>query len=146
MLTACCLAVAGCKKKQTAAGGPGGFAVQVVAVEAKRQPVSESLSLVGTLAANEMVEIKSEADGTVAQINFNEGERVEQGRLLIKLDESKLAASAAEAEANFKLSQANFDRTQQLFKDHHHGDDSGGESGEHFDEDPHVELPVGPEL
>jgi membrane fusion protein, multidrug efflux system len=112
------LAAAGCKKQGPAAGGPPpGFAVQVVAVEAKRQPISESLSLVGTLAANEMVEIKSETDGMVAEINFKEGERVEKGRLLIKLDESKLAASVAEADANFKLSQANFVRSRELVKD-----------------------------
>ena len=117
-LCALCLAAAGCKKQGAAAGGPPpGFAVQVVAVEAKRQPVSESLSLVGTLAANEMVEIKSETDGMIEEINFKEGERVEKGRLLIKLDESKLAASHAEADANFKLSQANFERSRELVKD-----------------------------
>src|SRR6185503_12401760 len=112
------LAAAGCKKQGAAAGGPPpNFAVQVVAVEARRQPISESLSLVGTLAANEMVEIKSETDGMVEEINFKEGERVEKGRLLIKLDESKLSASKAEAEANFKLSQANFERSRELVKD-----------------------------
>jgi membrane fusion protein (multidrug efflux system) len=109
------LGVIGCKKPG-AGGPPPNFAVQVVAVEARRQPVAESLSLVGTLAANEMVEIKSETDGTVDQINFKEGEPVEQGRLLIKLDESKLAASVAEAEANFKLSQADFERSSELLK------------------------------
>jgi len=107
--------VTGCKK-QGAGGPPPNFAVQVVAVEAKRQPVSENLSLVGTLAANEMVEIKCETDGAVEQINFKEGERVEQGRLLIKLEESKLAASVAEAEANFKLGRADYDRSAELFK------------------------------
>src|SRR5688500_20119497 len=78
-LCALCLAVAGCKKKQdTGTAAPAGFAVQVVAVEAKRQPISESLSLVGTLAANEMVEIKSETDGMVEEINFKEGGRVDK--------------------------------------------------------------------
>lgn len=108
----------GCKKQGAAAGGPPpAFAVQVVAVEAQRRPVSESLSLVGSLAANEMVEIKSETDGMVAEINFKEGERVDKGRLLFKLDESKLAASVAEADANFKVSQANFERSRELVKE-----------------------------
>jgi membrane fusion protein, multidrug efflux system len=114
-----CLVASACKKKQEAAagGGPAAFAVQVVAVEAKRQPVSETLSLVGTLAANEMVEIKSETDGTVEEINFKEGERVEKGHLLFRLDESKFAASMAEAEANFKVAQANFGRSRELVKE-----------------------------
>jgi membrane fusion protein (multidrug efflux system) len=42
---------------------------------------------------------------------------VKQGELLLQLDESKLAASVAEAEANFKLSEANFERGKQLFRD-----------------------------
>src|SRR5258705_3425099 len=109
------LGVTGCKKPG-ATGPPPNFAVQVVAVEARRQAVAENLSLVGTLTANEMVEIQSEADGAVEQINFKEGEPVEQGRLLIKLDESKLAAAAAEAEANFKLGQADFARSSELLK------------------------------
>jgi len=110
------LVASGCSKK--AAGGPGAFPpVQVVAVTAKRQPVTESLSLIGSLAANEMVEIKAEADGTVQEIPFNEGQRIEKGQLLIQLDETKFATALAEAESNFRLSQANFERAKQLFTD-----------------------------
>jgi membrane fusion protein (multidrug efflux system) len=81
----------GCKKEPAAAGGPrgGGMpAMQVVAIEAKAQPVTESLSLIGTITANEMVEIKPETEGIVQ-----------------------------EAESNFKLSTANFERAKQLLKD-----------------------------
>ena len=112
-----CLASAGCKKKP-AAGGLGGMPpVQVIVVEARRQTVWETLSSPGTITANEQVEIKAETDGIVQEINFDEGERVEKGRMLVKLDETKLAATVAEAEANLKLSQANYDRAQQLVRD-----------------------------
>lgn len=119
-LFAAALAGAGCKKQSAlgAAGRPpGGFAVQAVVIEARAQAVSESLSLVGTVAANEMVEIKSETDGTVEKILVTEGQQVNQGDLLVKLDESKFAAAVAEAEANFKLSLANHERSKQLFSD-----------------------------
>lgn len=117
LMLAVVLGEAGCAKKTVSGGGgPADFSVQVVAVEAKRQAMSETLSLVGTLTANEMVEIKSETDGAVEQINFTEGQRVEKGRLLIKLDESKFEAAVAEAEANYKLSQANYLRSQELSK------------------------------
>jgi membrane fusion protein (multidrug efflux system) len=114
------LALAGCKKQSVpgAAGrAPGGFAVQAVVIEAKAQAVSESLSLVGTVAANEMVEIKSETDGKLEAILFSEGQQVKEGDLLVKLDDSKFAAAVAEAEANFKLSLANHERSKQLFRD-----------------------------
>ena len=110
--------VSGCGPKQKKAGSaPMKMEMQVVAIEAKRERVSEIISLVGNLLANESVEIKSEIDGTVAEINFQEGQRVEKGQLLIRVDERKLAAAVAETEANFKLSQSNFERSQQLFKE-----------------------------
>src|SRR6185369_614764 len=76
-----CLGVAvsgllsGCRKPlaSTAAAAP---VVQVVVVEARRQPVSEMLSLSATVAANETVEIKPETDGIVQDIPFSEGEHV----------------------------------------------------------------------
>jgi membrane fusion protein, multidrug efflux system len=90
--------------------------VQVVALAAARQPVSETLSRVGTLAANEMVEIRAEMDGTIQEINFAEGQPVEKGRLLIRLDDSKLQAALAESEAAFRLSEANYNRGKQLLE------------------------------
>lgn len=115
LATAAALTLTACKP---AAGKGGGFPpMQVVMLDARRQAVTESLSLVGTLTADEMIEIKSEVDGVVRKINFDEGEPVEQGRLLIQIDDSKLAASVAEGEANFKLSETNFERMRQLQKD-----------------------------
>lgn len=106
--------LAGCRKKQTAGGPPPSVATSVVAAEARRQPIAETLALVGTLAANEFIEVKSETDGTIAEILFEEGQPVQKGALLIRLDESKLSSSLAEAEANLKLSTATFERTQEL--------------------------------
>jgi len=113
---ACCVALAGCRKSAGAGAAGGGFpTVQVIAVEVKRQSVTESLSLVGSLAANEMVEVKAETEGVVQEILFHEGQRVEKGQLLLLLDETKFAAALAEAESMFKLSRANFERAKQLF-------------------------------
>jgi membrane fusion protein, multidrug efflux system len=108
--------LAGCGKPG-AGGDSGGFAVPVVAVEVQRRPVAEALSLVGSISANEQVEIKPEIDGTVQEILFSEGQRADKGDLLVRLDDSKLAAAVAEAESNFRLSQANFERAKNLFKD-----------------------------
>ena len=105
-----------CQKAAQSSAPPPRMVAQVIAVPAKTQTVSETLSLVGSVAANEMVEVKSEIDGTVQEINFKEGERVEKGRLLVKLDDSKLVASVAEAEANFKLAKSDLDRSKQLFE------------------------------
>ena len=109
------VALCGCQKKPAAPGGaPGVFAVQAVVVEAKVQPVNETLSLVGSMAANEMVEIKSETDGTLEEVLFTEGQPVKQGDLLIRLDESKFIAAVNEAEANYKLTETTYTRNKQL--------------------------------
>ncbi len=106
----------GCKPKG-AAGPTAVPPTQVIALAAKPQSVSETLSLVGTMVANEMVEISAETDGVVEEILFEEGQKVAKGQLLIRLDDTKFAAGLAETEANFKLSQANYDRSKQLFQD-----------------------------
>src|SRR4051812_7622011 len=106
--------LAGCKKK---ASGPAPMmAPRVIAVTARSQPVAEILSLVGSITANEMVDIRGEADGVVQEILFKEGELVKKGQELVRLDESKFAAAVAEGEATFALSKANFDRAKHLFE------------------------------
>jgi membrane fusion protein, multidrug efflux system len=107
------LCVSGCKKQ--AAGTAKMPPPQVVVAEARTERVVETLSRVANIQANEMVEIKSETDGVVQEIRFDEGQKVEKGHLLVVLDETRLAATLAQAEANFKLSQANFERSKQLF-------------------------------
>ena len=120
MLGVIAAALVACERKKGATGagrGPGDMAVQVVAVEARREPIVETLSLVGTLLANEMVEVKSEIEGMVVALPFQEGQRVEKGALLVQLDDSELSAGVAEAEANFQLTQITFERNKQLFTD-----------------------------
>ena len=107
----------GCKRNAGPTGGPGDMAVQVIAVEAKREPIMETLSLVGTLLANEVVEVKSEIEGMILELPFQEGQRVKKGDLLVQLDDSELSAGVAEAEANFKLTQITYERNKQLFND-----------------------------
>jgi membrane fusion protein (multidrug efflux system) len=113
LLTAC-----GRKPGGPQAGVPAGpRAIPVVAAEAKLQAVSESISLVGSVAANEAVELKAETDGLVQEIGFEEGQAVERNHLLVRLDDTRFATALAEAEAGFRLSEATFERSRQLFED-----------------------------
>ena len=111
------LAVAGCKPPApTASGAAGGAAVQVVAVPARQQAVSETVSLVGSVVPNESIEVQAEADGLVKEIAFAEGQRVEKGALLVALEETKLAAQLAESEANLQLARTSFERVKELLR------------------------------
>ena len=118
-LTFLCLllaATAGCKKRSAAGGPPPGFATQVIAVKAERAPVVDTLSIVGTVLANESVEIKAQVGGAVQRLHFEEGQQVAQDALLIELDAGKIAASLAQAEANLRLAETKWERVQELVK------------------------------
>ena len=117
LITTFAVCFCSCKKQGQGSAPSGPPIIQVVVVPARKQSVAENLSLVGSIAANEMVEIKSETDGLVEKIGFLEGQSVAAGQLLVQLDDTKLAATVRETEANFKLSQANYDRSKQLFAD-----------------------------
>ncbi len=90
------------------------MALPVVTVEVRRQPVVESISLVGNLAPNEAVEVKAETDGVVKAVLFEEGQMVEAGALLIQLDDTKLQAELADAQARLQLAEASHARAREL--------------------------------
>ena len=52
----------------------------------------ESFSTVGTIQADEQVEIRSEIAGVLNEIHFDEGARVRSGQLLVKIDDTQLTA------------------------------------------------------
>lgn len=87
-------------------------AVEVAPVE--RGTVVQSVEAVGTLRANESVTLRPEIAGRVAAINFDEGQPVQAGQLLVSLDDSVHAAEVREKEADFKLAQIESQRADQL--------------------------------
>ena len=115
----------GCKPTEKA-GGPAAAApsaggmpmMKVIAVAAVRQPVQETLALVGSIIANEQVEVKAESEGFVETIRFQEGQPVKKGELLVTLDETKLQAALEEAEASLKLSRQTHERQKELLGAH----------------------------
>jgi membrane fusion protein (multidrug efflux system) len=114
LLSACVLSGGGCEKKQAAK--PGSFAVSVVAEPVKEEKIEEKVALVGTLAANESVEIKNEIAGVIERIGFEEGQPVKKDQVLFRIDAGKLKATLVQAQANFHLAQTTFDRLSSLIK------------------------------
>ncbi|MBN1586092.1 MAG: efflux RND transporter periplasmic adaptor subunit [Candidatus Omnitrophica bacterium] len=109
------LAAAGCGKPAEGQSGPGGmWAVGVVSSPAGLEIVEDKLSLVGSLEANETIEVQSELEGTVEAIDFSEGQSVQKGAILIRINEKKLQASLDQAQANLKLAQATEKRYKAL--------------------------------
>jgi len=108
------LALAGC------GGGSGDnvmkdLPVPVEMAVVKSKDLRETLNLVGTLQANESVILKSEIEGQVASIHFNEGEHVTAGKLLVQLDDTEMSAELREAQAELAWARGEFARRQNLF-------------------------------
>ena len=91
--------------------------VKIVAVEAvtiKSSRLVESVSAIGTLKSNEAVMIRSEINGRIVEIGFDEGQPVKKGTVLFRLDNTIFRAELAEVEARQLLSQRNYERAKAL--------------------------------
>ena len=98
-----------------AAGGPGaGVPVEVVKVATASLP--QSITTVGSLRSDESVTIRPEVAGRVAAINFQEGQRVAKGAVLLRLDPSINEAEVLQARANLKLARSKYERAVDLSK------------------------------
>jgi membrane fusion protein (multidrug efflux system) len=105
--------IAGNKSVQ-AGSGYARPAVMVNLQVMKPERFTESLSVTGSVEANEEVVLKSEVSGKITGIHFNEGTRVRKGDLLIKVYDDDLQAQLLKAQANLKLTEDVEARQRQL--------------------------------
>jgi RND family efflux transporter MFP subunit len=94
----------------------GGMAVPVETAPVQVGPIQRRLTAVGSLRSNESVIIRPEVAGRIAEIRFDEGERVTKGRPLVVLDDLVYRAEVEEVRASLELSRANHDRAIDLMK------------------------------
>jgi HlyD family secretion protein len=92
-------------------------------VSVARGDLELTVSADGVVQPINRVEVKSKASGQIEQLNFEEGQVVEKGDLLIALDQrttlndyEQAKADLEVAEANLTQQQNNFKRTQELFE------------------------------
>jgi membrane fusion protein (multidrug efflux system) len=91
-------------------------AMPVRAVIAKVAPAVDEASAVGTLRADEAVTLRPEIAGRIADIRFQEGQRVERGAVLVRLDQAELAAVLASSRAQAGLDKQRLERAEDLFR------------------------------
>lgn len=104
-----------------AAGAKGGQAgamppTRVSGVVVKSENFANSLSLTGSIEANEQVDVRSEVSGLVTAINFKEGSNVVSGQVLIKINDRELQAQLAQALTKQKLASETEFRAHSLLK------------------------------
>lgn len=98
---------------------------EVTVTQVKRGDIAEIMRITGTIAAlpNQDVKIPAQVAGRVTDMRVAEGDRVNAGQLLAKIDDTtyreqliQAAATEAQARANLENAKLNHARSEDLFK------------------------------
>src|SRR5467141_4193771 len=114
------IAVGACSKSKAAAGGGGGAAggapmgLPVEVVVARMDTVRDEISATGQIEAVQSIDLRPEVDGRIVEIVIREGQEVEQGTPLFKVDDAQLRAQVAQLEAQRDLAQQALARAKDL--------------------------------
>jgi membrane fusion protein (multidrug efflux system) len=76
----------------TASMRPANPVIPVTAVVVEPKKLDNKIQVTGAVQANESLEIRSEISGKVTSINFEEGQRVRKGELLLTINDEELIA------------------------------------------------------
>lgn len=97
-------------------GGGNRSVLPVSGIVAEYTVSTNGIVAVGTLLANEEVELVAEIVGKVRYIYFEEGSQVKKGDLLLKVDDADLQAQLSRAEFQRKLLSEKLERQRILLK------------------------------
>jgi membrane fusion protein (multidrug efflux system) len=93
---------------------PFGGPVKVVAEPVAREPLVKVLEALGTAKANESVTLTASLNETVRRVNFEDGDFVEAGTILVELSNEEESAQLAEARANLDEAERQLARLKDL--------------------------------
>ncbi len=88
----------------------------VKAMVIKKAPLTDALIAGGSILADEQVDVSAEIAGQVVKIHFDEGSRVEEGELLVTLNNADLYAQIERNKHQLKLARESEQRQRQLLK------------------------------
>lgn len=89
----------------------------VTLVQVNKQKLSETLSLTGTISANNDVAVASEVQGRITKVFARVGDFVQAGSVLIQLDDELKKASFVAAEVNYEKTRKDLERFEAVYKD-----------------------------
>jgi multidrug efflux system membrane fusion protein len=92
------------------------MAVSVRTATVTAQDVSYTIQAVGSLEAEEMVQVTAEVEGAVESVRFHEGDRVGAETVLLAIDPVRYRLEFERAEAAFKKAEADSRRAEEEWK------------------------------
>lgn len=106
------LAVAACSSEE--GGGQGPAPATVTAHEVQSKPWRDAIQALGTARANESVMVTAKVTETVVRVNFQDGDLVEAGDVLVDLSGRVEVAGLEEAAAAYREADQQYQRQRQL--------------------------------
>ncbi len=88
--------------------------VQVIIEAARTEPVRDTLEALGTLRANESIEVTAKVADIIAAIHFEDGQRVKEGQLLVQMSNAEEAALLVEAQSQAEEAARQLERLETL--------------------------------
>lgn len=113
-----CLLLAGCKESTSKSNTDNREAriTPVVFADAELRTIRRQVEAIGTTRANESVTITAKVTAKVNKVNFEDGELVEAGTVLVELTNEEETALLAEAQANVDDTKSQYTRLRDLLK------------------------------
>jgi multidrug efflux system membrane fusion protein len=98
--------LAGCNREATPAANTTAPAVPVQEAVAMQQDVPRQIDSIGNVQALRSVSVKSQVDGIIAQVHFQEGQEVKAGDPLVTLDRRPFENAVQQAQATLATARA----------------------------------------
>ena len=106
------------KNKEVASGrGRQNMTRNVVGVLAKKETLGDRLEAIGTLYANESVNITAKTQGIIRSVDFDDGQTFKKGEQIVAIDAGEQDAALNVELANLEQQRKDLDRTMGLAKD-----------------------------
>src|SRR5437762_13778909 len=113
------VATVACKKGGNSGAGGGGFAgVPVEVAVAAMDTVRDEVAATGQIEAVQSIDLRPEVDGRITDFLVREGQEVEKGTPLFKVDDAQLQAQVAQLAAQRDLADQALARTKDLAQQH----------------------------
>jgi membrane fusion protein (multidrug efflux system) len=113
--------------------GRAALGVPVETAVAKAEKTTTDIPAVGSLRSDEHVQIAPEIAGRIAEIRFEEGEPVNKGDILVRLDDALAQADLSDTEARFNFQKANFERAESLSRTRNIAERAHDEARQNFE-------------
>ncbi len=108
------LLLTACSQSKDGAAKPSAPPLSVDVMVIEPQSFSYNINASGSVLAKEFVELRPEMSGRIVKLNINEGNKVNEGDLLVKLNDDELQAQLRKTNSQLEIAERNLSRLKTL--------------------------------